>query len=90
MRHPTPALTRITWHLQAVMKRREFNARSLHQAMREKDSTCIGYSQLAKMVKERPQRLDLDVLGLLVEVLECSLGDLIGEARGYSNKGDKP
>jgi len=65
------------WHLRTVMAQRGlFNTTSLRPLLAER-GVHLSASQVYRLVTEKPERLSLATLATLVEVLGCTLDDLI-------------
>lgn len=65
------------WHLRTVMADRGlFSTTDLIPLLAERDIT-LSSSQVYRLVVERPERLSLKILMALLDVLDCSMDDLI-------------
>ena len=65
------------WHLRQVMATRDmFSTTDLLRPLAERGIT-LSSSQVYRLVTERPERLSLKVLMALLDILDCSLEDLI-------------
>lgn len=65
------------WHLRRIMADREmFQTTDLIRPLAERDIT-LSSSQVFRLVTERPERLSLKVLMALLDILDCSMDDLI-------------
>lgn len=65
------------WHLRQVMATREmFQTTDLVGPLAER-GIRLSSSQVYRLVVERPERLSLKVLMALLDILDCSLDDLI-------------
>lgn len=65
------------WHLRAVMADRGlFSTTDLIPLLDQRGIT-LSSSQVYRLVVERPERLSLKVLMALVDILDCSMADLI-------------
>ena len=65
------------WHLRQVMASRGmFQTTDLIGPLADRDIT-LSSSQVYRLVVERPERLSLKVLMALLDVLDCSMDDLI-------------
>lgn len=65
------------WHLRQVMASREmFQTTDLIGPLAERDIT-LSSSQVYRLVTERPERLSLKILMALLDILDCSMDDLI-------------
>lgn len=65
------------WHLRQVMATREmFQTTDLVGPLAER-GIRLSSSQVYRLVTERPERLSLKVLMALLDILDCSMGDLI-------------
>ena len=68
------------WHLRQVMAvRGMFSTTDLIGPLRERGIT-LSSSQVYRLVTERPERLSLRILMALLDILDCSLEDLIEPA----------
>ena len=65
------------WHLRQVMASRGmFQTTDLIGPLADREIT-LSSSQVYRLVTERPERLSLKVLMALLDILDCSLDDLI-------------
>lgn len=65
------------WHLRQVMATREmFQTTDLVGPLADR-GIRLSSSQVYRLVTERPERLSLKVLMALLDILDCSIGDLI-------------
>jgi DNA-binding Xre family transcriptional regulator len=65
------------WHLRQVMASREmFQTTDLLGPLAERQIT-LSSSQVYRLVTERPERLSLKILMALLDILDCSMDDLI-------------
>jgi DNA-binding Xre family transcriptional regulator len=65
------------WHLRQVMASRDmFATTDLVRPLAER-GIQLSPSQIYRLVVERPERLSLKVLMALLDILECTLEDLI-------------
>lgn len=65
------------WHLRQVMAQREmFATTDLIAPLAERGIT-LSSSQVYRLVVERPERLSLKILMALLDILACTLEDLI-------------
>ena len=65
------------WHLRKLMAERGlFNTTALRPLLAER-GVHLSASQVYRLVTEKPERLSLATLAALVEVLGCTLDDLI-------------
>ena len=65
------------WHLRQVMATRDmFATTDLIGPLAERGIT-LSSSQVYRLVVERPERLSLKVLMALLDILDCSMEDLI-------------
>jgi DNA-binding Xre family transcriptional regulator len=77
------------WHLRQVMASREmFSTTDLIPLLAERGIT-LSSSQVYRLVVERPERLSLKILVALLDILDCSMDDLIEPVAGTS-AGRKP
>jgi len=65
------------WHLRRIMADRGmFQTTDLIGPLSERDIT-LSSSQVYRLVTERPERLSLKILMALLDILDCSMDDLI-------------
>jgi DNA-binding Xre family transcriptional regulator len=65
------------WHLRQVMATRGmFQTSDLVPLLAER-GVQLSREQVYRLVTQTPQRLSLDTLAALCDILECSVGDLI-------------
>ena len=65
------------WRLRAVMAERGmYSTTSLLPLLADRE-VSLSASQVYRLVAERPERLNLNVLMALVDILECEVGDLV-------------
>jgi DNA-binding Xre family transcriptional regulator len=65
------------WHLRQVMATREmFSTTDLIGPLASRGIT-LSSSQVYRLVADRPERLSLKVLMALLDILDCTMGDLI-------------
>ncbi|MGH3687357.1 MAG: helix-turn-helix domain-containing protein [Pseudonocardiaceae bacterium] len=65
------------WHLRQVMAMRGmFSTTDLLPLLAERGIT-LSSSQVYRLVVERPERLGLKILMALLDILDCTMGDLI-------------
>jgi DNA-binding Xre family transcriptional regulator len=65
------------WHLRQVMAARDmFSTTDLIGPLRERGIT-LSSSQVYRLVTERPERLSLRILMALLDILDCSMEELI-------------
>ena len=65
------------WHLRRVMADRGmFATTDLIEPLAERGVT-LSSSQVYRLVTERPERLSLKILMALLDILDCSMDDLI-------------
>jgi len=65
------------WYLRRIMAERGmFQTTDLIGPLSERDIT-LSSSQVYRLVTERPERLSLKILMALLDILECSMDDLI-------------
>lgn len=65
------------WNLRQVMAGREmFQTTDLVEPLAQR-GIRLSSSQVYRLVVERPERLSLKVLMALLDILECTMGDLI-------------
>lgn len=78
---------RLTWRLRVMMAERNITTATELQRRLEKSGYQVTSSQLTRVIKERPDRISTDLLDHLLEVLSCSIGDLL---RSDTISADKP
>ncbi len=65
------------WHLRQVMAAREmFATTDLLAPLKERGIT-LSSSQVYRLVVERPERLSLKILMALLDILDCTMEELI-------------
>jgi DNA-binding Xre family transcriptional regulator len=65
------------WHLRQVMASRDmFQTTDLIEPLAEREIT-LSSSQVYRLVTERPERLSLKILMALLDILDCTIDDLI-------------
>ncbi len=65
------------WHLRQVMATRGmFSTTDLLAPLAERGIT-LSSSQVYRLVVDRPERLSLKILMALLDILDCTMGDLI-------------
>lgn len=65
------------WNLRQVMASREmFQTTDLLEPLAQRDIR-LSSSQVYRLVVDRPERLSLKILMALLDILECSMDDLI-------------
>src|SRR2546421_12824446 len=65
------------WHLRQVMARRDmFATTDLLEPLAER-GIRLSASQVYRLVAERPERLSLKVLMALLDILDCTMEELI-------------
>ena len=65
------------WHLRQVMAARGmFSTTDLIEPLADREIT-LSSSQVYRLVVERPERLSLKILMALLDILDCSMEDLI-------------
>ena len=68
------------WHLRQVMATRGmFSTTDLIGPLADRDIT-LSSSQVYRLVTERPERLSLKILMALLDILDCTMNDLIEPA----------
>ncbi len=68
------------WHLRRVMADRGmFATTDLIEPLAQR-GIQLSSSQVYRLVAERPERLSLKILMALLDILDCSMGDLIEPA----------
>jgi DNA-binding Xre family transcriptional regulator len=72
------------WHLRQVMASRGmFATTDLIEPLAQR-GVHLSSSQVYRLVTERPERLSLKILMALLDILDCSMGDLIEPAAAAS------
>jgi DNA-binding Xre family transcriptional regulator len=72
-----PAKLDYRWHLRKVMAERGmFQTTALIEPL-ERRGIVLSSSQVYRLVVERPERLSLKVLMALLDILDCTMDDLI-------------
>jgi DNA-binding Xre family transcriptional regulator len=75
------------WHLRQVMAGREmFATTDLIEPLAQR-GIRLSSSQVYRLVTERPERLSLKILMALLDILDCSMEDLIEAAAAASLAG---
>ncbi|WP_280255425.1 helix-turn-helix domain-containing protein [Nocardia wallacei] len=70
------------WHLRQVMASREmFSTTDLLAPLAERGIT-LSSSQVYRLVAETPERLSLKILMALLDILDCTMDDLIEPVAG--------
>jgi DNA-binding Xre family transcriptional regulator len=65
------------WHLRQVMASRDmFQTTDLIEPLAEREIT-LSSSQVYRLVTERPERLSLKILMALLDILDCTMDELI-------------
>ena len=65
------------WNLRQVMASREmFQTTDLLEPLAQRDIR-LSSSQVYRLVVDRPERLSLKILMALLDILDCSMGELI-------------
>lgn len=81
------------WHLRRLMAEREmFQTTDLVPLLKER-GVELSREQVYRLVTKTPQRLNLQVLAALCDILDCAPGDLIEPyqpARGRGRSGQQP
>ncbi|MBS4730420.1 helix-turn-helix transcriptional regulator [Mycobacterium sp. SM1] len=72
-----PAKLDYQWHLRKVMADRGMFATTDLIAPLQQRGISLSSSQVYRLVVERPERLSLKVLMALLDILDCTLDDLI-------------
>ncbi|WP_405672918.1 helix-turn-helix domain-containing protein [Streptomyces sp. NBC_01530] len=71
-----------SWHLRKVMADRGmFSTTDLLPPLKERGIT-LSTSQVYRLVVERPERLSLKILMALMDILDCTMDDLIEPITG--------
>jgi len=77
------------WHLREVMASRGmFSTSALRPLLAERGIT-LSVSQVYRLVTETPERLSLKVLMALLDILDCSMEDLIEPVAAQSARPHK-
>lgn len=72
-----PAKLEYRWHLREVMATREMFATTDLVGPLTKRGIHLSASQVYRLVAERPERLSLRIRMALLDILDCSMEDLI-------------
>lgn len=75
-----PAKLDYHWHLRKVMADRGMFATTDLIAPLDKRGITLSSSQVYRLVVDRPERLSLKVLVALLDILDCTMDDLIEPA----------
>ncbi|MVU77141.1 helix-turn-helix domain-containing protein [Nocardia sp. ET3-3] len=65
------------WNLRQVMATREMFSTSALRPLLAERGIDLSPSQVYRLVAERPERLSLKILVALLDILDCSMDDLI-------------
>jgi DNA-binding Xre family transcriptional regulator len=65
------------WHLRKVMAGRGLFSTTDLIPLLDKRGIALSSSQVYRLVVERPERLSLKILMALLDILDCSMDDLI-------------
>ena len=65
------------WHLRKVMADRGFFSTTDLIPLLEERGITLSSSQVYRLVVERPERLSLKILMALLDILDCTMDDLI-------------
>jgi DNA-binding Xre family transcriptional regulator len=77
------------WHLRQVMATQEmFQTTDLIAPLAER-GISLSSSQVYRLVTERPERLSVKILMALLDILDCSMDDLI-EPIAAAGSGQRP
>jgi len=68
---------RLTWRLRVMMAERNITTATELQRLLEKSGFQITSSQLTRIIKERPDRINTELLDHLLSVLNCGIDDLL-------------
>ena len=77
------------WHLRQVMAGRGMFATTDLIGPLAQRKIRLSSSQVYRLVAERPERLSLKVLMALLDILDCSLEDLIEPAAGPGSEASR-
>jgi DNA-binding Xre family transcriptional regulator len=67
----------VRWHLRQLMATREmFNTSDLVQPLTDR-GVVLSREQVYRLVTQTPQRLNLDVLAAVCDILDCQPNDLL-------------
>ena len=77
------------WHLRQVMATRGmFSTTDLIRPLADRDIT-LSSSQVYRLVTDRPERLSLKILMALLDILDCTMDDLIEPVPAAGTAGKK-
>jgi DNA-binding Xre family transcriptional regulator len=65
------------WHLRKIMADRGYFSTTDLIPLLEKRGITLSSSQVYRLVVERPERLSLKILMALLDILDCTMDDLI-------------
>ncbi len=65
------------WHLRQVMAAKGMFSTSDLQAPLQQRGISLSSSQVYRLVADRPERLSLKILMALLDILDCTMDDLI-------------
>ncbi|MGJ6963791.1 helix-turn-helix domain-containing protein [Streptosporangium sp. G11] len=75
------------WHLRRVMADRDMYATTDLGPLLAERGVTLSPSQVYRLVAERPERLNLRVLMALLDILDCTIDDLIEPVPGTGDRG---
>lgn len=75
------------WHLRQVMASRGMFATTDLAGPLAERGIRLSSSQVYRLVTERPERLSLKILMALLDILDCTMGDLIEPAAAAQQAG---
>lgn len=73
-------MRRTAWHLAELMAQRGISSASELSRQLTKAGHEVTPTHTARIVKERPGKLDMELLEALLAVLNCTVGDLLDSA----------
>ncbi|TDD14074.1 helix-turn-helix domain-containing protein [Nonomuraea diastatica] len=78
------------WHLRAVMADRGLYATTDLRPLLAERGFPLSQSQVYRLVAERPERLSLPILMALLDILNCTIEDLIEPVRKADGQEARP
>jgi DNA-binding Xre family transcriptional regulator len=71
--------TYLRWRLDVMMRERKIKTASALQSRLQNVGMTMSRAQVARVISERPARINSDLLDALVEILECDINDLLSK-----------
>ncbi len=68
---------RLRWRLDSLMRDRGIRTSSELQSRLKSIGMELSRAQVARVIAERPARINADLLDALINILDCSIGDLM-------------